>query len=66
MAHELKDNQQLAEAFSVSPKVSPSVRGTQRNDTHLTVHWFGVTVTAQVEDYENEGAQACQGVNLLR
>ena len=51
MTHELKENQQLAEAFSVSP----SVRWTQRNDTHLTVYWSGGTVIVQVEDYENEG-----------
>jgi hypothetical protein len=62
MAHEFKDNQQLAEAFSVSP----SVGGTRRDDTHLTVDWSRGIESDQVEDYENEGAQACQGVNLLR
>jgi hypothetical protein len=61
MTHELNDNQQLVEALSVSP----SIRGTRRNDTHLTVYWSGGIEFIQVEDYEHEGAQACQGVNLL-
>ena len=61
MAHEFKVNHQLAEAFSVSR----SAGGTWRDDTHLAVYWSRGIDTIQVEDYGNEGTQACKGVNLL-
>jgi hypothetical protein len=61
MAHELTENHQLAKAFSVSP----SVGGTWRDDAHLAVYWYRGIDTTKVEDYEYEGVQACQGVNLL-
>jgi hypothetical protein len=62
MAHELKDNQQLAKAFPVSLRVGE----TRRYNTYLTIDWAGGIEFDQVKNYQDEGAQACQRVKLLK
>jgi hypothetical protein len=46
--------------------VSPGVGWTRGYDTHLTVDLTGGIEGEHVKDYGNQGAYACEGINLLR